>query len=548
LLQTTLTFEKRDKEHREQVNQSKLRFFTNISHELRTPLTLIVGQLELLLHKKGKQSHDILNEIHRSATEMNELINELMDFQKHDQGMFKIHVKEQNIVEFVRDIYASFNGYAELKEIDFTFNTKEDEILVWFDPTQLQKVFNNLLANAFKYTAKRGKIQLNISRKDNKVSVSIVDNGIGISAEYKQQIFDRFYQVDNAVNNEIYHTGTGIGLSLSQSIIKAHVGTINVISEENKGSEFIVELFLGEKHFEGKELVEIVRLKNQAIAHNEIDNYGKDFQIEIMELQQINLTIQPTILIVEDDDNLRKMLIQIFDPIALTLEASNGIEGLTIAKDKLPDLILSDIIMPGMSGYELCRKMKTDFETCHIPVILLTALSTLDQTIEGVNCGADDYIVKPFNVKLLITKCLGLLNNRRILQEKFSKEIDETPVTITTNPLDRAFVEKIIHIIETNLENGEINISLLCSEMAVSRTILFSKMKGITGQTPHDFIQNIKLKLAAKMIQEQPDKNITEIADFLGFSSLNYFGKTFKEHFGFSPTSLRKKGQEDDLE
>jgi AraC-like DNA-binding protein len=205
-------------------------------------------------------------------------------------------------------------------------------------------------------------------------------------------------------------------------------------------------------------------------------------------------------------------------------------------------------MMPGMSGYELCSKLKSDFEICHIPVVLLTALSAVDNTIEGLNCGADDYIVKPFNVKILVTKCFGLLNNRRLLQEKFSKQIETTAITLTTNPLDQSFVEKIIHIIETNIENGDINISLLCSEMAMSRTRLFAKMKGITGQTPHDFIQNIKLKLAAKMIKEQPEKNITEIADFLGFSSLNYFGKTFKEHFGVSPTSIRKSFQEGDSE
>ena len=546
LLQTTLSFEKRDKEHREQVNQSKLRFFTNISHELRTPLTLIIGQLELLLSNKKTNNPQVrLNEIHRSASDMNELINELMDFQKHDQGMFKIRVKEQNIVEFVQDIYTSFNGYAELKEIEFSFNNTNNKILVWFDPIQLRKVFNNLIANAFKYTPKGGSIKLSILKNDTSVSISVIDSGIGISRENNDKVFDRFYQVDNSVNSEIYHTGTGIGLSLSQSIVKAHNGTINVQSEENKGSEFSVELLTGTKHFEGIEMVEMLTTKEEALQIIELNDTDKDFQLEFIEQQKSNFNHLPSILIVEDDDNLRKLLIQIFDPIALTLEANNGIEGLKIAKEKSPDLVISDIMMPGMSGYELCSKLKSDFEICHIPVILLTALSAVDNTVEGLNCGADDYITKPFNVKILVTKCFGLLNNRRLLQEKFSKQIETTAITLTTNPLDQSFVEKIIHIIETNIENGDINISLLCSEMAMSRTRLFAKMKGITGQTPHDFIQNIKLKLAAKMIQEQPEKNITEIADFLGFSSLNYFGKTFKEHFGVSPTSLRKIKQDD---
>lgn len=546
LLQTTLTFEKRDKEQREMANQSRLRFFTNISHELRTPLTLIIGQLELLLsNKKATNSQVRLNEIHRSASDMNELINELMDFQKHDQGKFKIRVKEQNIVEFVREIYTSFNGYAELKKIEFTFHSTDNEILVLFDPIQLRKVFNNIIANAFKYTPKNGKIQLNISKNESAVVVDVIDNGIGISRENNDKVFDRFYQVDNSVNSKIYHTGTGIGLSLSQSIVKAHNGTINVQSEENNGSKFCVELFTGAKHFEGNEMVEMLNANEETSKIIELNDIDKDFQLEFLVQQKSNSKILPSILIVEDDDNLRRMLIQIFDPIALTLEANNGIEGLKIAKEKSPDLVLSDIMMPGMSGYELCSKLKADFEICHIPVILLTALSAVDNTVEGLNCGADDYIVKPFSVKILVTKCFSLLNNRRLLQEKFSNQIETTAITLTTNPLDQSFVEKIIHIIETNIENGDINISLLCSEMAMSRTRLFTKMKGITGQTPHDFIQNIKLKLAAKMIQEQPDKNITEIADFLGFSSLNYFGKTFKEHFGFSPTSLRKNGLEE---
>lgn len=542
LLQTSLEIERRSKEHQESAIQSKLRFFANISHELRTPLTLIIGQLELLLTNKSyKRVHNKLNDLHKNASEMSELINELMDFQKHDQGMFKIKVIESDIVSYLREIYQSFLVLAELKEFDFSFESSNDEILIWFDQNQLHKVFNNLLSNAFKYTPKAGKIQIVIKDFDSKVNVSVIDTGIGISEQHKEMIFERFFQIENASNNEISKAGTGIGLSLSERIVKVHSGVICVESEENKGSEFTVELQKGNSHFEGNDMVEIILSQHDFLSNVFVNKDDEDFQNEIVELQNTQSVVQPTILIVEDDDELRNLLVQIFDPISLILEAKNGNEGLTLAQEKLPDLILSDVMMPGMSGFELCTKIKTNFETCHLPVILLTALNTVEQTIGGLNCGADDYITKPFNVKILITKCLGFLNNRRILQEKFSKQMDESSVTLTTNTLDQNFVDQVIQIIENNIENGEINISILCNEMGISRTILFSKMKVITGKTPHEFIQNIKLKIAARMLRENCDMNITEVSEYLGFSSLNYFGKTFKEHFGITPKSIRNE-------
>lgn len=541
LLKTSLELERRDKEQREKANQSKLRFFANISHELRTPLTLIIGKLELLLSKKSlNNQYNKLKELHQSATEMSVLINELMDFQKHDQGIISIKVVETDIVDFLREIYQSFTVLAELREVSFEFESTEEKIMLFVDKNQMRKVFNNLLANAFKYTSKGGEVKLQIKEYNDTVRVSVVDDGIGISKQHKERIFDCFFQVDNAINNEISGIGTGIGLSLSQSIVKVHSGVLSVESEESKGSSFIVELKKGLDHFRDNEMVEI--LHSQDYLSSEILNVADEtqYQNEIFEPRNGQST-HPTILIVEDDDKLRAMLVQIFDPIALILEARNGNEGLQLVQEKLPDLILSDIMMPGMTGIEMCRKIKMNFDTCHLPVILLTALHSEEQTIDGLNCGADDYITKPFSVNILITKCFGFLNNRRILQEKFSKQMDDHTVNLTTNVHDQNFVDRLINIIESNVGSGELNITLLCTEMGVSRTILFSKMKGITGMTPHEFIQNVKLKLAAKLLRERTDMNVTEVSEYLGFSSLNYFGKIFKEHFGITPTSIKKE-------
>ena len=531
LLRNSLELERRDKLQKDAINESKMRFLGNISHELKTPIALISGQLELILMSNYSLPtiQNSLREVHNRAAKMGALINELLDFLKYNKENFSLRIKQQDIVLFTQEIYDSFVSYAELKNIHFNFVFDQKSRYAWFDEVQLQKVFNNILSNAFKFTPENGMVEIKITSSDSSVIITFTDSGIGIPKDMTGRIFERFFQVNNSVNRELSNTGTGIGLSLSLNIVKAHHGQITVESEEHKGSSFIED--------EGnKEII------NNAISIESEKENLEDFIAQ----QKKDFDHSSTLLIVEDDDELRKLLIEIFEPIFEIFEAKNGEEAFKIAQLNSPDLILSDVMMPGISGINLCARIKSHFDTSHIPVILLTALSSVEHNIKGLNCGADDYITKPFNIRILIAKCINLLNNRRKLQERYRALENSSAEQLTDNKLDQDFIDQIIRIVQTRLEegNGDINVTLLCAELGLSRTKLFLKMKKITGESPHSFIQNIKLKTAAKMLRKNEEYNISDISFQLGFSSLNYFGKSFKEYFGMSPTAYRKVHQE----
>jgi signal transduction histidine kinase/DNA-binding response OmpR family regulator len=543
-LQATLAAEHREKIRIEHINESKMRFFANISHELRTPLTIIIGQLELLLTQRLIPTvTKSVAEIHAGSTKMSKLINELLDFLKYSHGDSKLKVFHQDIIPLIKEEYDSFLSYANIKGIDFKYQMSDDPVFVYFDKLQMQKVFSNLLSNAIKYTPTNGCVSISIEQTSDTVRINFEENGIGIANDVKDKIFERFYQEENEINKDISTTGTGIGLSLANNIVVAHGGKIFVDSQIGKGSVFTVELPKGSEHLNKLGNIEIVDESNMAGDSLSVFNFEEhqEFLDDFLEQQKSKFTSTTSILIVEDDEVIRKLLVQIFDPLFHILEAENGDVGLMLAREKSPDLILSDVMMPKMSGKTLCSMIKTDFDTCHIPVVLLTALSSLDDNISGLNSGADAYITKPFNIKLLVTECVGILNNRRRLQDKFKRNDSISSSQVASNPMDQQFVDKTINIIEKSLESGNVDIGLLCTELGISRTKLFLKMKGITGLTPHEFIQNTKLKLAAKMLRHNPEYNVSDIAFNLGFSSLNYFGKSFKEFFGESPSAYRKK-------
>ncbi len=540
LLETSLTYEKKEKEHLEEVNQSKLRFFTNISHEFRTPLTLIAGQLDMLLQMHNIQPgiyNRILN-IKRHTHNMSNLINELLEFRKSEQGHLSIKVCERDLVKFVYEIYLSFTEYANYRQITLRFECNDDEIKLWFDPVQMQKVLYNLISNAFKYTPKNGNIKVIIEQNIESVSVHIVDSGIGISEDAIEKIFDRFYQVENGISINNMIPGTGIGLALSKNITEAHAAEIKVKSEPEIGSRFTVVLKKGKSHFPSEQIVDITDADATCVQNfSELD---KDFMDGIVSSFVTNGEPMFSMLIVEDNDELRGMLQTIFEPIYKIYTAANGVEGLDITIEKQPDIVLSDVMMPLMSGSEMCSKIKKNFLVCHIPVVLLTAQTAIDFAIEGLQLGADDYITKPFDVKTLVVRCNNLVNGRKLLQEKYSKQIDVSSRQIATNNMDREFLEKAQLVIEKYLDNSEFDVPQFASEMALGRTKLFSKIKGITGQTPNDFIITVKMKKAAAMLTNNPEYNISDITYMLGFSSPKYFTKCFKEQFGVSPSAFRK--------
>jgi signal transduction histidine kinase/ligand-binding sensor domain-containing protein/DNA-binding response OmpR family regulator len=549
LLKTSLEYEKKQKEHIEEVNQSKLRFFTNISHEFRTPLTLIAGQVDMLMQMSNIQPtvfNRILN-IKRNTLNMQNLINELLEFRKSEQGHLTVKVVQRDIVDFLYEIYLSFTEYANYRDIKFEFENAGQHINIWFDPVQMQKVFYNLFSNAFKYTPKEGRIGINLAETADNVIIEITDSGIGIAPEAVEKIFDRFYQAENGLQINNMAPGTGIGLALTKNIIEAHKADIQVVSTKEVGTKFIVTMKKGNTHFtEDEKKHEEVNEESCIACLEELDS---EFMAEMMEKQVQNNEPLYSMLIVEDNDELREMLKQVFEPIYKIYTAADGEEGLAMTMEHQPDIVLSDLMMPRMSGSEMCSKIKNNFLICHIPVVLLTAQTAVEYNIEGLRLGADDYITKPFNVKTLITRCNNLVNNRRILQEKFSKQVDSSPRLVATNQLDREFLEKAQRVVEEHLDDSEFDVPAFSREMALGRTKLFTKIKGITGQTPNDFILNVRLKKAAQWLTNNPEYNISDITYMLGFSSPKYFSKCFKEQFGVSPSVYRKgDGSEEELE
>lgn len=538
-LQTELEYERKHLEYVEALNQYKLRFFTNISHEFRTPLTIIIGQMELLLQVKSfvpAVYNRILN-VYKSCMQLQSLITELLDFRKQEQGHMKIKAAPHDMVAFLRENYLLFLEYANSKEVALEFETSDESVEVWYDSKQMQKVINNLLSNALQYTLKGGTITMQIKKSDAEVMVSVSDTGIGIKENEMANIFDRFYQTEATILSP--SKGVGIGLALTKGIVELHRGTISVESEEGKGSVFTFRIPLGSSHFKPEELVE----EGMADLVNVIDeNENKDLNLMedagLFECKEGEKSFR--ILIVEDDEGLRQMLVDIFKPYYWVEQAADGKEALDKVNEFFPDIVLSDVLMPSMSGVELCKCIKTQVETCHIPVVLLTARTSVEHKLEGLQYGADDYIVKPFDVNILLARCRNLVNGRILLQEKFSKQPQTTAQIFATNPLDKEFMDKVIDIVERNMDNTAFNVNQFAQEMAIARTKLFVKLKAITGQTPNDLILSLRMKKAALLLRTRPDLNITEISDMTGFSSPRYFSRVFKERYNMTPQSYRR--------
>ena len=543
-LQESLKYEQQHIQDVEELNQSKLRFFTNISHEFRTPLTIIIGQIEMLLQGQSfsPTAYNKLLNIYKNGLQLRELISELLDFRKQEQGHMKIKVSKHELIDFLYENYLLYVEYAATCNIHLQFDKGEEHLEVWYDSRQLQKVINNLLSNAFKYTPKGGTISLNVYKKGEEAVIEVCDSGTGISPEEIEKIFERFYQVGGDSSNI---QGTGIGLALSKGIIELHKGRIEVSSHLDKGTTFTIYLKLGKGHFL-KEQIDTEPVKEEPLS------MPAEPQLQL-EQQMMDEDVQNRIkgakmLIVEDNTSLREMLAGLFEPYYEVMTASDGEEGLRKAQEVMPDIIISDIMMPKMTGIELCKQIKANFETCHIPVVLLTARTAIEHTIEGLRIGADDYITKPFNVNLLISRCNNLVNSRRVLQEKFGKQPQTQVQMLATNPMDKDLLDRTVAIIEKNLDNSEYSLSDLIKELYISRTNFFTKIKAITGQTPNEFILTIRLKKAAWLLKHEQYLSITEVSDRTGFSSQRYFSRCFKDMYGISPLYYRTGDKEDSPE
>ncbi|MCI2082385.1 MAG: ATP-binding protein [Bacteroidales bacterium] len=542
-LRESLKYEQQHIKDVEALNQSKLRFFTNISHEFRTPLTLIVAQVETLIQAQNYTPalYNKLLSIYHCSIELRDLITELLDFRKQEQGHMKVRVRPHNIVSFLYENYLLFKDYSDHRRINMEFEKDSDDIEVWYDQKQMQKVINNLLSNASKHSDEGGTITLGIKADGTNAIIRVTDTGCGIDVKEIDKIFDRFYQVEG-VDEIDSKAGIGIGLALTKGIVELHHGKIAVESELGKGSSFIVSLPLGKECFSTEEIDN--RTEQEMQSELLQPDVGEHLKSELEENSPNKNIPNVKILIVEDNMPIRNILVDIFRPYYNVIVASNGKDGLEMVRSEMPNIVVSDIVMPEMSGIELCKQIKSDFNCCHIPVVLLTARGCLEQNIEGFLIGADDYITKPFNINLLISRCNNLVNSRRLLQEKFSRQPKAYVQMLATNPIDKQFLDKATKIIEQHLDDTEFNVGVFSQEMAIARTKLFTKLKAVTGQTPNDFILSIRLKKGALMLRNNPELNITEISDRIGFSSSRYFSKCFKDVYHVSPLAYRKGEEE----
>lgn len=543
LLRTSLEYEIKENDHIKELNQAKLQFFTNISHEFRTPLTLIIGQIESLtgIENISPTIHNKLGKIYKNALHLRNLITELLDFRKQEQELLTLKVSNLNLVDFVKEVYSSFHDLSVSKKIDYSFFSVDKNIMMWFDPIQLQKVFYNLISNAFKYTPNYSSISVKIEKVSNTVRISVMDTGVGIDENDLPFVFDRFYQAKNHEHTEKGLSGTGIGLNLAKSIVELHHGTINAEKRPNAGTVFRVTLLLGSEHFSSKEMENQAESDVDFIKMSDLPGkeFLEDFTVEDGDVDSPDK--KSTILIVEDNEEMLQFLKDIFTPIYEVHLAVDGAEGLEKVKKLQPDIVLSDVMMPRMSGKDMCIKLKTNFETSHIPVVLLTADSSEEMNLEGLMIGADDYITKPFNVKMLISRCNNLVVSRKRMQEKFSKQIDNMAISIATNKMDQELLDKATAVVMKHLDDYDFNVSTFAQEMALGRSKLYLKLKGIIGMTPNDFILNIRLKTAATLLTTENELNISDITYRLGFNTPRYFSKCFKDLFGLSPMNYRKQ-------
>jgi len=542
ILKKELELEYLEAEINKENTSAKLQFFTNISHEFRTPLTLILAPLQQILsnYNGSNEMYKKLKVIESSANHLLSLINRLMDFRKFESNQFTLESAEGNIVKFLNEIFLSFTEFAKDGGYLYTFSTSDDEILVYYDRNKFERVFYNLISNAFRYTPKGGIISIHVKKEENDIVIEIEDSGAGIAEEYIDKIFDLFFEIPSNKNFENnYNKGTGIGLSIVKNIVNLHKGAITVQNKSTNGAIFTVKLPLGKEHLSENEILKDFKISDDLALYT--SQFGWP---EAKEDETINdfdfASDKLTILIVEDHKVLRSFMKKLLKETYNVIAAENGAKGLKKALKYVPDLIVSDVVMPEMVGTELCAKIKENIKTSHIPVILLTSRSSLVYKIEGLESGADDYISKPFDVIEFKLKIKNLLDSSQRLKSKFSGEGNFIANEIAVSSLDEQLLKKAFKIVEDNIANEQFDIQFFCSELGVSRTMLFTKIKAWTNFTPNEFIHEIRMKRAAYFL-EQNKMNISQISYKVGFNNPKYFSKCFQKKYGETPSQYMNK-------
>ena len=519
-----------------EATEAKFNFFTNISHELRTPLTLILGPLEdtmssSRLHFTLKNNLEL---VQRNAIRLLKLINQLMDFRKIEEGKMKLNVTKNNLGNFVLEIANEFKELAKKKHISLNVNNMATGLNIYFDNAMIDKVLFNLLSNAFKFTEEHGTINITIDQdEENSLAiVKIEDDGIGMSNEDVEHAFDLFYQGHSST-----FKGTGLGLSLSKELIIAHKGDIEINSKKGKGTCFTIKLPLEQDH------VKPADIKSEFTQNNFIkDSYIYISDILPHHYEKVSkepLENVASILIIEDNDDLKEFLKNRLEGTYEVHTANNGNEGINKAFDIVPDLIISDIIMPGVSGLKIAETLKNDLRSSHIPIILLTAKSSIEDQIEGMKSQADLFISKPFNLTYLEESIVSLLKNRTILREHYTSELPSESRSNTSNKLDRKFISEFTSIIEANLSNEDFSVDDIYKGLGISKIQLYRKTKALLGFNVNDYILTVRLQ-KAKYLLNNEDLSISEIAYKVGFASQAYFSTVFKSKFSVTPSEFKE--------
>lgn len=508
-----------------EMDEMKFHFFTNISHEFRTPLTLILTPIDRLLKKSSAiEDKKLFEIIDRNAKQLLNLINQLLDFRKLELHGLKYNPSYGDIVTFLEAIIDNFEADFAKKKIEFSFSHILDGFMLNFDKERLEKVMMNLLSNALKFTPEHGKVSvgLEIDKNEENISIFVEDTGMGINKNDIDNVFIRFYQSEG--NKKLGLSGSGIGLNLSKEMIQLHQGDISVESEEGKGAKFIVSFPIDKSN---RDRSDTVINEKKTVAKNEsfIRNGNKP---------------KPVVLLVEDNIDFRSFMKSTLEDKFKIHEAGDGKIGFEMVHEIIPDLIISDVMMPNMNGLDLCKKLRSDIRTSHIPLILLTARTADEDKIKGFEIGADDYITKPFNMDLLMLRVNKLLKKRSEMHQEFQKNIDISPSDIEITSLDEKLIEKAINLVEKNISESSFSVEDLSSELGMSRVYLYKKLMSITGKSPIEFIRIIRLKRGAQLLRKS-QKNIAEVAYEVGFNNPRYFSKYFKKEFGILPTTFVKQ-------
>lgn len=555
--------------HAEEMNEQKLQFFINVSHEIRTPMTLIVTPLMQLINDDQDSTRQATyHVIKRNAERILNLVNQMLDMRKIDKGLMQMRMENTNLVPFIEDVMSLFTSQAENRRVNMRFEHGDEELWAWIDKVNFDKVLVNLLSNAFKYVNTGGNIVLKLSKAEKNVHIEVFDDGEKISENNLDRIFDRFYQSHNKAN--MSKAGTGVGLHLTRSIVELHHGRINVENVDD-GVEFKVVIPLGDSHLTAEEkasvadveaqntldeqlrpIDDVLNNKNVTIeepseVQQDAESAASESAVEAKPSEQKVSSKRQLIVVVEDDDEIREFLEQQLVSTYRVLTFTDGKEALPTILREIPGLVISDVMMPNMDGYALCSRVKTNVNTNHVPFILLTAKALDEDKLEGLECGADLFVTKPFNMDVLKRSITNLINSRKVMQNKFTgkEDLSEHIDDVEIESFDEKLLARIMTVINDNLSNSDLNIDMICNEVGISRVHLHRKMKELTNQTPHDFIRNLRMKQAARLLSRK-GQSVTEVMYRCGFSSATSFSTMFKKMYGVSPREYMRQHTEEE--